>query len=255
MAAKRARPVPAPETEALALYDNADRHPPAGRPYVIVNMVTSVDGATAVDGVTQALGSPTDRAIFLHLRNVADAILVGASTVRAERYGPARPTAPARAQRLDRGQAPKPPIVVVSRSMEFAWDSPFFTDADPLPILLAPSDAEPARLEAAGRYAEVATYGHGAVDLAAALGGLRARGIEILLCEGGPTLNTELLGAELIDELCLTIAPLCVGGNPQRGVFAPTAAPAVPAAALTLGHVLEKDGFLYCRYRFSHRAP
>jgi riboflavin-specific deaminase-like protein len=239
--------VAATEVDALAFYGKDDRRPPAGRPYVIVNMVASVDGATAVDGVTKALGSPTDRAIFLHLREIADAILVGASTVRAERYGPARPGTRARAQRADRGQWPRPPIVVVSRSLDFEWSAPFFTEADPPPVLLAPGDANPVRLESARQHAEVSTYGERSVDLAAALADLRDRGVAVLLCEGGPTLNTELLAAGLIDELCLTIAPRYIGGSTHRGIFA--AAPAAGAVSFDLLHVLEEDGFLYCRYR------
>jgi hypothetical protein len=90
---------------ALSLYGNQDRRAGPDRPYVVVNMVASIDGVTAVDGVSKALGSPTDRAIFLRLRDLADAIVVGAATARAERYGPARPTSAAQAARLERGQA------------------------------------------------------------------------------------------------------------------------------------------------------
>jgi riboflavin-specific deaminase-like protein len=240
-------PLPGGEVDALSLYGNDDRNAPPDRPYVIVNMVTSIDGATAVDGVTKALGSPTDRAVFLHLRDVADAILVGASTVRAERYGPARPTAAARAARRARGQSASPPIVAVSRSIDFDWETPFFTDADPRPILLVPAGADPAKLERAGRAADILTSGDEAVDLVEALARLRQRGVNVLLCEGGPTLNTELLSAGLIDELCLTVAPMLIGGPSPRGVFA--SSPLAKVVSLPLAHLLEDDSFLYFRYR------
>jgi riboflavin-specific deaminase-like protein len=231
---------------ALSLYGNQDRRAGPDRPYVVVNMVASIDGVTAVDGVSKALGSPTDRAIFLRLRDLADAIVVGAATARAERYGPARPTSAAQAARLERGQAARPPIVVVSRSVDFDWETPFFADADPCPILLVPEDVDRGKRDRAAQSADVMTSGTGAVDLPAALGQLRDRGIEMLLCEGGPTLNAQLLGAGLVDELCLTVAPVLVGGPQSRGIIAGGITHA--ALSFPLAHVLEEDSFLYLRY-------
>jgi riboflavin biosynthesis pyrimidine reductase len=210
-------------------------------------MVTSLDGATAVDGVTAALGSPTDRAIFLHLRDLADAVLVGAATVRVESYGPVRTSPRAQADRLVRGQTPKPPVVVVSRSVNFDWDTPFFVDADPPPILLLPADTDPRQLRQARQSAEVITAGKGTVDLPDALSELRSLGVKILLCEGGPNLNTEMLRAQLIDELCLTIAPLMSPGGYPRGIFAPSTGQ--PPPSLSLAHILEERSFLYLRYK------
>jgi riboflavin-specific deaminase-like protein len=247
VAVRQLFPLPGGEVDPLSLYGNQDRVVPADRPYVIVNMVTSIDGATAVDGVTKALGSPTDRAVFLHLRDVADAILVGASTVRAERYGPARPTAAAQAARQAGGQVARPPMVAVSRSIDFDWETSFFTDADPRPILLVPASADPDKLERAGRSAEILISGETTVDLTGALAQLRKRGVKVLLCEGGPSLNTQLLSAGLIDELCLTVAPMLVGGPSPRGVFG--ASPVATVITLPLAHLLEDDGFLYFRYR------
>ena len=247
MIVQRVLPPPAGPVEALSLYGNDDRRAPNGRPYVVVNMVTSIDGATAVDGVTAALGSPTDRAIFLYLRDMADAVLVGAATVRAEQYGPARTSPQVQAERLTRGQSPKPPIVVVSRSVNFDWDTPFFVDAAPRPILLLPADTDLRQLRRARQRAEVIAAGNGTVDLPTALRELRDRGLKILLCEGGPTLNTEMLRAQLIDELCLTIAPLLTPGDQPRGIFAPAADN--PSLSLAVAHVLEEKSFLYIRYR------
>jgi riboflavin-specific deaminase-like protein len=228
------------------LYGQADRPVPPDRPYVVVNMVTGVDGATAVGGVTKALGSPTDRAIFLHLRDVADAIIVGASTIRAERYGPARPSPEVMARRRHDGQSPRPPIVGVSRRIDFQWETPFFTDADPRPILLVPADADPEKLAEARHSADVITAGEGGVDMVAGLSELRRRGVNILLCEGGPTLNSQLLAAGLVDELCLTVAPTIAGGSGPAGIFhgPGTGAP----RALSVAHILEEDDFLYLRY-------
>jgi riboflavin-specific deaminase-like protein len=246
MVVSRLFPRPAVDLDPVVLYGNQDRTLHADRPYVIVNMVSSIDGATALDGVTEALGSTTDRAIFLHLRDVADAILVGASTVRAEQYGPARPTQDVQSDRLARGQSATPPIVVVSRSIDFDWETPFFTESDPPPILLVPSNADVKKLERATQSANVIACGNSVVHLPDALSELHTRGINVLLCEGGPTLNTQLLNANLIDELCLTVAPLLVGGPQPRGIFA--ASPPDTLLSLPLTHVLEEDGFLYLRY-------
>lgn len=244
---QRLLPLPGGPVQALSLYGSGDRRAPHNRPYVVVNMVTSLDGATAVDGVTAALGSPTDRAIFLYLRDVADAVLVGAATVRAEQYGPARTSPQAQADRRARGQSPRPPIVVVSRSVNFDWDAPFFVDADPPPILLLPADTDPRQLRRARQSAEVITAGNGTVDLPAALRELRDRGVTVLLCEGGPTLNTELLRAQLIDELCLTIAPLLTSGDHPRGIFVRAAGN--PPLHFSIVHLLEEESFLYLRYQ------
>jgi riboflavin-specific deaminase-like protein len=244
---RRLWPPPTAEVEPATMYGGGDRPPRPDRPYVVVNMVAGVDGVTAIDGVTKPLGSPTDRAIFLQLREVADAILVGASTVRAERYGPARPTAEARSRRQARGQSARPPIVAVSRSVDFDWDTPFFTEAEPRPILLLPADADAEKVARARLSAEVITGGIGGVDLTAALAQLRRRGIEVLLCEGGPTLNSQLLHAGLIDELCLTVAPIVAGGNQPRGIFGGRTEPS--SLALRVAHLLEEDSFLYLRYR------
>ncbi len=247
MVVQRVLPPPARPVEALSLYGNDDRRSPDGRPYVVLNMVTSLDGATAVDGVTAALGSPTDRAIFLYLRDLADAVLVGAATLRVEKYGPVRTSPQAQADRLARGQTRKPPVVVVSRSVNFDWDTPFFVDADPPPILLLPADTDRRQLRQARQSAAVITAGNGMVDLPAALSELRNLGVKILLCEGGPTLNTEMLRAQLIDELCLTIAPLMSPSSHPRGIFTPATGKVSPI--LSIAHILEEESFLYLRYR------
>jgi riboflavin-specific deaminase-like protein len=253
MVVTRLFPRPEIDLDPVVLYGNEDRTLRAGRPYVMVNMVSSIDGSTALGGVTKALGSATDRAIFLHLRDVADAILVGASTVRAERYGPARPTRDVQSDRLARGQSPTPPIVVVSRSINFDWQTPFFTESDPPPILLVPGNADVTKLGRAAQSANVITCGDTEVHLPDALSELHRRGVNILLCEGGPTLNTQLLQANLIDELCLTVAPLLVGGSQPRGIFA--AGPPETVLSLPLSHVLEEDGFLYLRYGPNRPEP
>ncbi len=222
------------------------RPPRPKRPYVAVNMVTSIDGATAVEGVTAKLGSPGDKRIFFLLRSLADVILVGAQTVRAEGYGPPRLDRTAVAARLARGQSSLPAIAVVSRSLNFDWSSSLFTDPATRPVILTPASAQAEELRRAQGRADVVIVGDTSVDLAQGLEALSARGARLVLCEGGPTLNGELASAGVVDELCLTVAPTVVGGGGAARLMGARPLKRMLDAALL--HMLEEDGFLFLRY-------
>jgi len=213
--------------DPMAVY--ADPPVAAGRPGVRFNMIASVDGATAVDGVAGGLGGEADRALFALLRRLADVVLVAAGTVRAEGYGPS-----------------PVPIAVVTRSCRLDWDSRFFTAqvARPVVVTVATAPAE-ARARAA-EVADVVVAGERDVDLARALDALGARGWRAVLCEGGPTLNGQLAAAGLLDELCLTLSPCLVGGDAKRLLAGPLL-PGPPT--LTLASACEEDGFLFLRFR------
>ena len=204
-----------------------------GRPAVRLNMISSVDGSTAVDGLSGGLGGPADRKVFAALRSLADVVLVAAGTVRAETYGPA-----------------KIPIAVVSGSLNLDWTTPFFTAASHRPIMVTSKQAPPAALEQAQAVADVLIVGEAAVDLPAAVGALGERGFRHVLAEGGPSLNGALVTAGLVDELCLTFAPRLVSGNAKRIVAGEAL---VPPPAFTLRTVCEEDGYLFLRYRFAGR--
>ena len=222
-------------------YDDV-RSPHDGRPYLLLNMVASADGAIAVDGRTKAMSSPADEMVFHLLRSIPDVILVGAQTVRAERYGPPHVSDERQARRVARGQLPQPTIAVVTRSLELELSSPLFTDARP--IVICPNDVEVAEL---AEVADVVQAGDGDVDLTSALRQLGERGVDVVLCEGGPTLNGALARDGLIDEICLTIAPILVGGDLGTGILGRTRLLGTPA--LELVHVLEDDGAVFCRYK------
>ena len=234
------------DVDPAEIYGDPRRHEPRERPYVFVNMVASVDGATVVEGVTEQLGSPGDRHIFLLLRSLADGILVGAETVRAEGYGPPVIREEFRAGRQERGQAPMPRIAVVSRSLELDWGSPLFTDSRSRPFVLAPANANSDGLAAAAQAADVVAIGEPQLDLAAALGALADQGVRALLCDGGPTLNATLLAEGLVDELCLTVTPALVGMGGGKRIIG--GAPLPKMVGLELAHVLEEDGNLFLRY-------
>ena len=224
-------------------YDD-ERGAPAGRPYVLVNMVSSADGAIAVDGRTKAMSSPADELVFHLLRSIPDVILAGAQTVRAERYGPPRVTAERQARRVARGQLPQPTIAVVSRSLQLDLTSPLFTRSRP--IVICPTDVDATEV---ATVADVVQAGKGDVDLTGALRQLREGGVEVVLCEGGPTLNGHLARQGLIDELCLTVAPLLVGGDLGAGILGRARLPVT--LPLELAQVLEEGGNLLCRYKVS----
>ena len=239
-------PRPAAEVDPLALYSAAVRTPPAGRPWVMVNMIASADGAVTVGGASGGLGSPADRAVFAAARACADWILAGAGTVRAERYRLPRPSAAARAARLAAGRSERPGLAVVSASLDFDPNLPMLADRRPgeaRPLILTGPDAPADRAERLVETAEVVRL---RLDSpAAALGELGRRGAKVVLAEGGPTLNAWLIEAGMIDELCLSIAPLLVGGPSPRLIHG---AASVAPKTLELAHLLEEDGMLFARY-------
>ena len=218
---------------------------------MLVNMVASVDGATAVTGRAGPLASPADTYVFHLLRSLADVILVGAETVRAEGYGPARVAEEHAPRRAAAGQAPEPTIAIVTASLDLDWSSRLFTEAKARPIVIAPVDSAPDRLERAATVADLLLAGEGRVDLAEAVRQLGARGATTVLCEGGPKLNGQLADLDLVDELCVTVSPALVGATsaPLLGM-----APLAHLRALDLVAVLEEEGFLFLRYRV-HPGP
>jgi 5-amino-6-(5-phosphoribosylamino)uracil reductase len=235
------------DAEVEAAYaDLAEQRAP-GRPYVAVNMVATADGAISLGGRTKDLSSQADRFVFHHLRSLADVILVGAQTVRAEHYGPPKISEARRAARVARGQAPVPRIAVVSGSLDLDWSSPLFTGSPTRPVVLTSPSAPTDELERARAVADVILTGEAQVDLPAALAALDA---SVVLCEGGPTLNGALAADDLIDELCLTVTPALVGGDVGAGLLGHVRL--LDLQPLALVHVLEDDGNLFLRYRRTH---
>jgi riboflavin biosynthesis pyrimidine reductase len=239
-------PGPADDVDLVAAY-----MPPTGRRFVRCNMISSVDGAIAVRGRSGMLGGPADRRVFAVLRSLADVILVGAATARAEMYGPASLSEPLREARELRGQAPVPPIAVVTRSAQLDWSSPFFVSAEVRPILLTTTDADRGALDRARSVADVVQAGDDHVDLGQALDALEQRGYANVLAEGGPGINAQLVREQLLDELCLTVAPRLVAGMGPRVLAGDELPFPLPLRRL---HVLEEDGFFFSRFAIDGRA-
>jgi len=207
-------------------------------------MVASVDGAVTVDGRSGGLSGPGDKVIFFALRSIADVILVGAGTARAENYGPPRITDDQRDARVARGQEPAPTIAVVSGRLHLDPAARLFVDSPTRPIILTTEHADADRRTALDEVGEILPAGATAFDPALALDLLRQRGARVVVCEGGPTLNGWLLAAGLVDELCLTVAPLLVGGEDPRLAHGVATEPAL---AVDLDRILTEQGFLFLR--------
>ena len=138
-------PEPIDPIDPIAGHAEAARPRPPDRPWVMCNMVASVDGATAVDGVSGPLGGAGDRAVFTALRSMADVILAAAGTVRAEGYGPPRTPDAQQTERLGRGQTRWPRIAVVTSSLDLDLTTALFTDAPVAPIVITTTDADATR--------------------------------------------------------------------------------------------------------------
>ncbi len=225
-------------------------YPPArpdGSAWLRANMVASLDGAAWHEGRSQPLSSAADMRIFGVLRGLADAVVVGAETVRQEGYRPARAREAFAARRAALGQPPAPVIAVVSAGLDLDFSLPLFTEPLVPTLVVTGAHAPAERLraaEAAG--AEVVRAGEGSrVDPAQAVRALAARGLTRLLTEGGPRMLGQFAAAGVVDELCLTIAPLITSGTAPRIMNGPEIT--VPERFCPAS-VLEEEGFLFTRY-------
>ena len=231
------------DIDPVAVYASDSRPARPDRPWLMLNMVTSPDGATSIDGVSEGLSSPEDRQVFAAIRGVADVILVAAETVRREGYGPPKTAPAAVAARTARNQAARPRVAVVSASLDLDFTAPVFQDRPP-PLVLT-VEAPPAdRLAQAELAAEVHRTGIDRVDPVEAMTRMRQTGAEVVLAEGGPSLNGQLLAAGLLDELCWTISPALAGGESTR--MADGAPPLLQR--LRLERILVHGHTLFLRY-------
>ena len=181
---------------------------PADRPFVFVNMVSTIDGRAQVRGRTGELGEEADLEMLLELRALADAVLIGTGTLRVEGYARLVGAEERRARREAAGLAGDPTAVLLSRGLDLPWDAGLFA-APEQPVLVYTAAAAEADVPETAAPVEVVRLED--PTPAAMLADLRARGVAALLTEGGPTLNSALLGAGLVDELFLTIAPVLTG--------------------------------------------
>jgi riboflavin-specific deaminase-like protein len=218
---------------------------PSGRPYLGVNMVSSLDGKATIDWRTRGLSSELDRRLFHQLRTQADAVMVGAGTARVEGYGRMAKSEELREKRRAEGLEPDPLAVIVSARLDLPADLPILNEPEQRVVIATGSDATLPDLAAQVEYVRVGD------DLPVLMARLREEhGIRSVLCEGGPTLNSHLLAAGLIDELFLTLHPKLSGGAAALTIVAGRTL--VAPAELELVSLAEGDGDLFTRWRIQH---
>jgi riboflavin biosynthesis pyrimidine reductase len=237
--------LPSPGGE-LDLFGLAEAYAYPRERWLRANFVSSADGAAYVDGLSGGLSSPADKQVFGILRVLADVVLVGAGTARAEEYKPARRRDSLASLRAGRPAAP--PIAIVTRSLGLNLASPLFTDApgDARTIVITCEAADAELRAATAKVADVIVAGDEAVDLAAAVDALRDRGLRRALCEGGPRLFGDLAAAGLVDELCLALSPMLAGPGAARIIDGAHLDAPRPLALTQI--LAADDGFLFCRY-------
>jgi riboflavin-specific deaminase-like protein len=217
---------------------------PPGRPYLGINMVSSLDGKATLDWRTKGLSSDVDRRLFHHLRTQADAVMVGAGTAREERYGRMTKNDELRQKRVNEGLVGDALAVVVSGTLDLPPDLPLLNEPEQRVVIATASDAELPGVTGDVEYARTGD------DLPRLLAYLHEEhGVRSVLCEGGPTLNSFLFAAGVVDELFLTLNPKVLAGASALTIVA--GRELVEPAEPSLISVAEADGELYTRWRFS----
>lgn len=226
-------PASGPDLNPVTL---ADRYPwPATGKWLRAVMVMTLIGADAgPDGRTRSISCETDLAVLLANRVLADAVVIGAGTMRTERYRPLRVSAVQRDLRVQAGRTPAPQLVVVSGRGELPWSDPVFTESD-LPVLVITGDEQPPPRPSVG--VEVVRLPGGHLPAEAIVTALTARGLLRITCEGGRSLLTGLAAAELVDEWALTVSPLA------------------GSARYRLASTWSAEGFLFTRFTGSPHPP
>ncbi len=237
-------PTPVEDVDLADLYAADLRQSGASRPWVLVNMIASLDGAIAIDGVSGSLGGPADKRVFSAIRSIADVILVGAGTVIAENYQRPQTSPELQEARKARGQSALPRIAIVSGSLSIPTDHRVF-DAEAPPIVITHAQSPKERRVALAEVADVTVSGDDHVNLSEALSSLGRSGTQVVLLEGGPSLNAAMAAEDLVDEISMSVAPILVGGTGGRMLAGNHTS--VPQQ-MRLGRVLHEDGYLFLRY-------
>lgn len=206
-------------------------------------MLTTLDGAIAgADGLSGSISSATDRLVFSEVRRLADAVLVGAGTIRAERYNPMKARPEYQEARSAAGLQPAPVVVIVSRGLDLPWQDPLFHESAQQPIVLTGShDPSSSSLKRAQAYADVQQVPD--LEARTIIGAMHARGLSRIVCEGGPSLLTQMAAANLIDEYDITLAPILAGNG--HGIVD---GPLGEIKRLRLAHAFADDGFVFTSY-------
>ena len=238
-------PHPMDDVDPLDLYLVDERPPHGDRPWLMTNMIASIDGATALDGMSGGLGGPGDKAVFRAVRASCDWVLVASATAAAERYRMPGTSADLTARRSAAGRTPAPGLAIVTASGRVDPSIPALverTAEQPRPLVITGQNADEGALSDLD--AEVVRLPAATPEPSAILAELFRRGASVVLAEGGPSFNGILHGAGVIDELCLSLSPTLAGGDSDRIVaHGPNL-----TLSMHLDRLLEEDDALFARY-------
>lgn len=217
---------------------------PKGRRWVRGMMVTTLDGAArGADDASGSISSPADKVIFNETRRLADAVLIGAGTMRIERYRPLKAKPEYQDERASAGLRSAPVVVMVSATLDLPWDEDIFSESAFTPIIVTSETADTDAITQAREHCEVVVLPGELVAPGAILDMLAERGLNRIVCEGGPHLLRALAAENLLDEADISISPLIVGGGQIK-----TGDGFDPPDRYRLEHIIEDDGFLFNRY-------
>lgn len=212
----------------------------APRPRLAINFAVTADGVAALaDGKSGGIGDEGDLVLFRALRDRVDAVLAGTQTIATEGYRRLVRDEARRAEREQRGLKADPLAVTISRSGILPLDAPMFNDAEQRTVAFVPAGMRSPHPPGGVEEVELKP-----VTPEAALAHLAGLGVRSILCEGGPKLVSALAGADLIDDIFMTVAPKLAGGGPGMTAGAPLDTP----TPLTLAHAAESDGALFIRW-------
>ena len=230
------------------------------RPFTFGNLAISLDGRiSTADRALHGFGGREDRDLMEELRSQADAVMIGAATVRDENPRLRLSSQKWIEARRLAGRTSQPRSIVVSRSLDFPWhERELFRASESRPLVITHSD-HPGQLLADLRTVAdlvlVPVSGHG-VDLAIAMDRVHQLGVDQLLLEGGGELNFAMLAAGLVDEFHLTLCPLVFGGRNAPGAFSGSGFVAGDQALLSLVSLRQgADDRLFLRYRCLNATP
>jgi 5-amino-6-(5-phosphoribosylamino)uracil reductase len=235
-------PAGAEHLDARSSYGSLDfgRASEDGLPYLIVNMVATLDGQGRIGKDTDQLGDSGDAQLFAALRERVDCVMAGTSTIEIESYN-----APARGdevqeRRAAAGLARRPVVATVTRSGRISTLAPLYSDPGISLRVFSERPVDLSNVAGDARQIEVVEP----VDVLRALA--EQDDVRSVLLEGGPHLNTPFFAAGVVDELFLTLAPTLTGSNPPFPIVAGLLS---QPQELSLVSVMEGDDHLYLRYR------
>lgn len=232
-------------SELRAIYLSDSRSHDDNEPWVMLNMIASSNGLATLDGRSGKLGGDEDRELFRTLRGMADLILVGLKTVLEERYNPPKLDNEMAAFRKSSGKDRLPRVVVVSNSLEIDPGVPLFGSESYSPILITSKSSPAKKRESLAKKYDIVLSGEERVDFRGAINTLTEGKGGIVLVEGGPSINKQLVAADLFDELCITVSPF--HSNDASGELV-TTDKSYPDGEMEVARRIEVNDFIFYRY-------